>query len=152
MVYVWRKDSQRYVVGCNDIRYTESTAMMSKPIILVVDDDLPILVLMRNLLREFGFEPVTAESGREALIEVRKRKPSVVLIDKNMPGMNGEEVIRALRAEPGFDGLPILILSGEPISKSDLKALGADGAVLKPFDIRELIAQLRSFAPAAQTA
>ena len=45
-----------------------------------------------------------------------------------------------------------LILSGEPISKSDLKALGADGAVLKPFDIRELIAQLRSFAPAAQTA
>ena len=46
----------------------------------------------------------------------------------------------------------ILILSGEQISKSDLKALGADGAVLKPFDIRELIAQLRSFAPAEQTA
>jgi CheY-like chemotaxis protein len=126
--------------------------MPSKPIILVVDDDLPILVLMRNLLREFGFEPVTAENGREALIEVRKRKPSVVLIDKNMPGMPGEEVIRALRAEPGFDELPILILSGEQISKSDLKALGADGAVLKPFDIRELIAKLRSFAPAEQTA
>ena len=51
--------------------------MTSKPIILVVDDDLPILVLMRNLLREFGFEAVTAESGREALAEVRKRKPSV---------------------------------------------------------------------------
>jgi two-component system, OmpR family, phosphate regulon response regulator PhoB len=140
------------VVGHNDIRYTETTAMTSKPIILVVDDDLPILVLMRNLLREFGFEAVTAESGAEALIEVRKRRPSVVLIDKNMPGMSGEDVIRALRAEPGFDGLPILILSGEPVSKSDLQALGADGAVLKPFDIRELIAQLRSFAPAEQTA
>jgi two-component system, OmpR family, phosphate regulon response regulator PhoB len=126
--------------------------MTSKPIILVVDDDLPILILMRNLLREFGFEAVTAESGREALIEVRKRKPSVVLIDKNMPGMTGDEVIRTLRAEPGFDGLPILILSGEPVSNSDLKALGADGAVLKPFDIRGLIAQLRSFAPAEQTA
>ena len=126
--------------------------MTSKPIILVVDDDLPILVLMRNLLREFGFEAVTAESGPEALIQARNRKPSVVLIDKNMPGMSGEEVIRALRAEPGLDGLPILILSGEPVSKSDLQALGADGAVLKPFDIRELIAQLRSFAPAEQTA
>lgn len=126
--------------------------MTSKPIILVVDDDLPILVLMRNLLREFGFEAVTAESGAEALIEARKRKPSVVLIDKNMPGMSGEEVIRALRTEPGFDGLPILILSGEQVSKSDLEALGADGAVLKPFDIRELIAQLRSYTPAEQTA
>jgi len=146
------QNSRRSVVGRNDIRYTKTTAMTSKPIILVVDDDLPILLLMRNLLREFGFEAVTAVSGAEALIEVRKRRPSVVLIDKNMPGMSGEDVIRALRAEPGFDGLPILILSGEPVSKSDLQALGADGAVLKPFDIRELIAQLRSFTPAEQTA
>lgn len=152
MIYVGCKNSRRSVVGHDDIRYTKTIAMTSKPIILVVDDDLPILVLMRNLLREFGFEAVTAESGAEALIEVRKRKPSVVLIDKNMPGMSGEDVIRALRAEPGFDGLPILILSGEPVSKSDLQALGADGAVLKPFDIRELIAQLRSFTPAEQTA
>jgi two-component system, OmpR family, phosphate regulon response regulator PhoB len=152
MIYVGCKIRGVSVVGHNDIRYTETTAMTSKPIILVVDDDLPILVLMRNLLREFGFEAVTAESGAEALIEVRKRRPSVVLIDKNMPGMSGEDVIRALRAEPGFDGLPILILSGEPVSKSDLQALGADGAVLKPFDIRELIAQLRSFTPAEQTA
>ncbi|MEA2415513.1 MAG: hypothetical protein QOI58_2170 [Thermoanaerobaculia bacterium] len=152
MIYVRRKKSWRSVVGRNDIRYTKTLAMTSKPIILVVDDDLPILVLMRNLLREFGFEAVTAENGQEALIEVRKRKPAVVLIDKNMPGMPGDEVIRTLRAEPGFDELPILILSGEQISKSDLKALGADGAVLKPFDIRELIAQLRSFAPAEQTA
>lgn len=152
MIYVRRNDSRRSVVGRNDIRYTKTTAMTSKPIILVVDDDLPILLLMRNLLREFGFEAVTAESGREALIEARKRKPAVVLVDKNMPGMTGDEVIRTLRAEPGFDELPILILSGEQIAKSDLKALGADGAVLKPFDIRELIAQLRSFAPAEQTA
>jgi CheY-like chemotaxis protein len=126
--------------------------MTPKPIILVVDDDLPILALMRNLLREFGFEAVTAESGAEALAEVRKRRPSVVLIDKNMPGMTGDEVIRALRKEPGFDGLPILILSGERISSAELKALGADGAVLKPFDVHELVAQLRSFTQVEQTA
>ena len=126
--------------------------MPEKPVILVVDDDAPILILMQSLLREFGFEPLTAASGNEAIDIARGRRPSLVLLDRHMPGMSGEEVIRALRAEPGFDGLPILILSGEPISKSDLKALGADGAVLKPFDIRELIAQLRSFAPAAQTA
>ncbi|MEA2338975.1 MAG: two-component system, OmpR family, response regulator [Thermoanaerobaculia bacterium] len=126
--------------------------MTSKPIILVVDDDLPIRVLMRSLLREFGFDPVVAENGADAIAAVRKQRPSVVLLDKNMPGMTGEEVIRALRSEPGFDGLPILILSGEPVSGSELKSLGADGAVLKPFDVTELIAQLRSFATAEQTA
>jgi CheY-like chemotaxis protein len=126
--------------------------MSAKPIILVVDDDLPILVLMRSLLREFGFEPVTVESGRQALAEVRKRRPSVVLIDKNMPGMPGDEVIRAMRDEPGLDDLPILILSGERVSSAELSALGADGAVLKPFDVTDLVAQIRSFASIEQTA
>jgi two-component system KDP operon response regulator KdpE len=126
--------------------------MAPKPIILVVDDDLPILMLMRSLLREFGFEAVTAESGSEALTAARKVRPSVVLVDKNMPGMTGDQVIRELRNEPGFDDVPILILSGDPVSKADLAELRADGAVMKPFDVMQLIAQLRSYAPAAQHA
>lgn len=126
--------------------------MTSKPIILVVDDDLPILALMRTLLREFGFEAVTAESGAEAIAATRARRPSAVLIDRNMPGMSGDELIRALRREPGFDGLPILIISGQPVSSAELSALGADGAILKPFDVTELINQLRSLVPAAQSA
>ncbi len=124
--------------------------MISKPIILVVDDDLPILALMRALLREFGFEAVTAQSGEKAIVEARARRPAAVLIDRNMPGMSGDELIRALRGEPGFDGLPILIISGQPVSPAELATLGADGAILKPFDITALIAQLRSFVPAAQ--
>jgi DNA-binding response OmpR family regulator len=140
------------VVAPNNIIYTEAFTMTSKPIILVVDDDLPILALMRSLLREFGFEAVTAEKGAQALVEARKRRPSVVLVDKNMPGMSGDEVIRALRNEPGFDDVPILILSGEPVSKAELAELRADGAVMKPFDVMKLVAQLRSYAPAAQHA
>lgn len=126
--------------------------MTSKPIILVVDDDLPILILMRSLLREFGFEAVTAESGGQALSAARKVRPSVVLVDKNMPGMTGDEVIRELRNEAGFDKVPILILSGEPVSKAELVELRADGAVMKPFDVMNLIAQLRTYAPAQQHA
>jgi two-component system phosphate regulon response regulator PhoB len=126
--------------------------MTSKPIILVVDDDLPILALMRSLLREFGFEAVTAENGEQALAAARQRRPSVVLVDKNMPGMTGDEVIRALRSEPGFEDVPILILSGEPVSQAELAELRADGAVMKPFDVMKLVAQLRSYASAAQHA
>jgi DNA-binding response OmpR family regulator len=119
--------------------------MSPKPIILVVDDDQPILGLMRSVLREFGFEAVTAENGPQALAAARTHQPALVLIDKNMPGMTGAEVIQNLRREPGFESLPILILSGEPVSKSDLAGLRADGAVLKPFDIGALIAQIRTF-------
>jgi DNA-binding response OmpR family regulator len=126
--------------------------MTTKPIILVVDDDLPILALMRSLLREFGFEAVTVENGAQALAEARTRRPSVVLIDRNMPGMTGDELIRALRNEPGLDGLPILIVSGERISSAELANLGADGALLKPFDVTDLIAQLRSYVRTEQTA
>jgi len=112
-----------------------------KPTILVVDDDLPILTLMRSLLREFGFDAVTAATGQDAIGQARKKAPAVVLLDKNMPGMAGDEVIRTLRAE--FGALPILILSGDPVSKSELAALGADGAVQKPFDVSALIAKIR---------
>ena len=119
--------------------------MSAKPIILVVDDDQPILLLMRSLLKEFGFEAVTAENGAQALEAARARRPSLVLVDKNMPGMTGAETIQSLREEPGFDGLPILILSGEPVSRSELSDLRADGAILKPFDVTALVEQIRSF-------
>jgi DNA-binding response OmpR family regulator len=117
--------------------------MSDKPVILVVDDDVPILLLMRNLLREFGFEPLTAASGNEAIDIARSQRPSLVLLDKNMPGMSGDDVIRALRDDDGLANLPILILSGEPVSRAELDKLGANGAVLKPFDVMALVEQIR---------
>jgi CheY-like chemotaxis protein len=119
--------------------------MNEKPVILVVDDDGPILALMRNLLKEFGFHAVTAESGSKAIEAARTDPPALVLLDKNMPGMPGDEVIRALRAEPGREDLPILILSGERMSRADIERFGADAAVQKPFDVTSLIQQIRSF-------
>src|SRR5260370_24415701 len=95
-------------------------AMGEKPVILVVDDDGPILALMRNLLKEFGFQAVTAATGLEAIDVARQQQPALVLLDKNMPGMPGDQVIRTLRGEPGFDNLPILILTGERLTRADL--------------------------------
>ncbi len=118
--------------------------MPQKPVILVVDDDVPILVLMRSLLREFGFEPVTAATGQQALEITRRDSPALVLVDRHMPGMSGDDLVRELRALPRDGRLPILILSGDPVSAGELRDLDADGAVLKPFDIRALIEQIRS--------
>ena len=120
-----------------------------KPVILVVDDDVPIQVLMQSLLREFGFEPVTAGSGDQALEVVRGGlRPDLVLLDMNMPGMSGVDALRALRAE--LEEIPIVILSGERLSPAEVAALGATGAVQKPFDVPELVTQIRGYVGAAR--
>jgi DNA-binding response OmpR family regulator len=117
--------------------------MAERPVILVVDDDAPILLLMRNLLREFGFDPVAAGSGEQAIAEAHKRTPDLILLDRNMPGMSGDEVLRELRSHDGLAAVPVLILSGEPIAPDEIRRLGATGAVLKPFDLPALVATIR---------
>jgi len=117
---------------------------MSHPLVLVVDDDAPILTLMKNILREFGFDTRLASTGEAALHAVKERTPDLILVDKNMPGMSGEEVIRALRAQHGLAHLPILILSGEPVDRSELARIGATAAVQKPFDVPSLVEQIRA--------
>lgn len=117
--------------------------MSQRPLILVVDDDVPILILMRNLLREFGFDSITAGSGQEAIEHARAHKPSLILLDRNMPGMSGDEVLRELRS--GSVDVPVLLLSGEPIPPDEVKRIGATAAVLKPFDLPSLVETLRSY-------
>lgn len=119
--------------------------MTSRPLILVVDDDPPILNLMRSLLREFGFEALTSLGGAEAIAAVREKRPSLVLLDKNMPGMSVTDIVRSLRGEAGLEKVPVLIVSGEPVGPAELESIGANGAVQKPFDIRALIEQIRLF-------
>ena len=118
--------------------------MADRPVILVVDDDAPILLLMRNLLREFGFDPVTAASGEQALSEARRRTPDLILLDRNMPGMNGEEVLRAMRVEAALSSVPVFMLTGEPMEPDEIESLGVAGAVLKPFDVAALVQMIRA--------
>lgn len=117
--------------------------MSERPLILVVDDDAPILLLMRNVLREFGFDAITAGSGREAIDKAREHSPKLMLLDRNMPGMTGDEVLETLRAEGGLSGMPVLILSGEPLDPEEVRRIGATAAVLKPFDVPKLIETIR---------
>ena len=121
--------------------------MANKPVILVVDDDQPILTLMKTILREFGFETRLASTGVAALTEARNQRPDLVLLDKNMPGMTMEEIIGGLRA---VSDVPILILSGEPISPVEINRYGANGAVQKPFDVPQLVDQIRSYVGVAR--
>ncbi len=124
--------------------------MTQKPVILVIDDDLPILTLMGTILREYGFDPQVAGTGEAAIAAARAKSPDLILLDKNMPGMAGKEVIDALRAA-GVGGIPILILSGDPVDREEIARLGVTGAVQKPFDVPALIDTIRGHVGAAKS-
>lgn len=115
-----------------------------RPIILVVDDDEPILLLMRSLLREFGFTPLTAGSGPAAIEEAQRCTPDLVLLDRNMPGMSGDEVVTAMRGHSALTDVPVLMLTGEPMAPAEIASLGVTGAILKPFDIAALVGAIRA--------
>jgi adenylate cyclase len=115
------------------------------PLILVVDDLAPNARLLEAVLSPRGFRVATASSGEEALDVLGKEHPDLVLLDILMPGMDGYEVCRRIREDPGTAFLPVIMItaSGE---EEKIRAIesGADDFVNKPFDQAELLARVRS--------
>src|SRR6201999_67879 len=109
--------------------------------ILVCDDEPQILRALRVILRDAGFEAVTAASGEEALDRAAVRPPEAAILDLMLPDIDGVEVTRRLRE---WSEMPIVVLSavGEEDRKVEALAAGADDYVTKPFGPRELIARL----------
>jgi two-component system KDP operon response regulator KdpE len=112
--------------------------------ILIVDDEASIRRALKTTLRNLGFSTVEAARGEEAIALVRTIQFDAVLLDINMPGMSGIEVCRQLRAHSAR--LPILMLTVRDSEDDTVKALseGADDYIVKPFQLRELIARIRA--------
>ncbi len=130
---------------------------MTEPAVLVVDDEPAIREALERALRLEGFAIRTAAGGQEALDEIARDQPAVVLLDVTMPDLDGVEVISRLRAD-GSD-LPICVLSARNEVDDRVRGLqaGADDYLVKPFALEELIARLHALlrrrpeAPAPRT-
>ncbi len=119
---------------------------MDRPEILVVEDEADIRELVRHVLEKDGFPVRVAADGETALREVRAAPPGLVLLDLMLPGLDGLEVCRRLRAQPDTAELPIIMLTARG-EESDVVAglnLGADDYVTKPFSPRVLLARLQA--------
>ena len=109
--------------------------------VLVVDDDRPILETVDEILRSEGFEVRATTDPRRAVRSARDFHPDVALIDMMMPGLDGVELARRLRQEPGLRDVPIILMSAHP--DGSLFARDAHAAFLpKPFSLRRLLAML----------
>jgi two-component system KDP operon response regulator KdpE len=116
---------------------------MNSPTILVVDDDSQIRRVMRTALSSHGYTIVEARNGEEGLRKVRTEHLDLVILDLNMPDMDGIEVCREIRSA---SSLPIIMLTVRAAEKDKVRALdaGADDYVVKPFGIEELLARIRA--------
>lgn len=117
--------------------------MATKSKILVVDDDLNISELICLYLNKEGFDTQRASNGREALQQIERFSPDLVLLDIMMPEMDGYETCREIRKE---STLPVIFLTakGETFDKVLGLELGADDYIVKPFDNKELVARVKA--------
>ena len=125
--------------------------MAEQVTVLAVDDQPQNLRLLDAVLSPRGYRVVTATSGEEALAQLNKEAPDLVLLDIVMPGIDGYEVCRRIREDPSTAFLPVVMItaSGEHEKVSSIKA-GADDFVSKPFNQGELLARVASLARVKQ--
>jgi two-component system alkaline phosphatase synthesis response regulator PhoP len=117
---------------------------MSEPLILLVDDEPSIRETVAYILEMEGFRVATAQDGDEAVEQVRRLQPPVVLLDVMLPRRDGFEVCRAIKSDPELSGTAIVMLTacGQRSDKERARAAGADYYLTKPFFEEELLALL----------
>lgn len=120
--------------------------MDTKSHILVIDDDISILELLKSLLMTQGYEVTLAQSGQEALEKLKETIPHLIILDIMMPEMNGYEVCKRIRKKPTLKHLPIIMLSGKGDVADEIEGwrIGIDEYIVKPFNTEELIAIIAS--------
>jgi two-component system, cell cycle response regulator DivK len=120
---------------------------MSDALILIVEDNERNLKLLRDVLGVRGYRTVEARSAEEALTCVRAERPHLVLMDIQLPGMDGVAALQELRALQGGDALPVVAVTAFAMKddRDRFLAAGFDGYLEKPIDIRALPAAVESF-------
>jgi two-component system, cell cycle response regulator DivK len=117
--------------------------------ILVVEDQEDNRQILRDLLASAGYEMSEAENGEDALTEVAKQRPDLILMDIQLPIMDGYEATRRIKSDPKTRAIPIIVVTSYALSGDETKAreAGCDAYVTKPYSPRALLAKIKEFLP-----
>jgi two-component system cell cycle response regulator DivK len=115
--------------------------------ILVVEDQEDNRQILRDLLSSADYEMVEAENGQEALDAVAKQKPDLILMDIQLPVMDGYEATRRIKSNPDWKAIPIIVVTSYALSgdAEKARAAGCDDYVTKPYSPRQLLAKIREY-------
>ena len=119
---------------------------MSNELILAIDDEEDILELVKYNLEREGFEVITADTGENGLSILKKNRPDLILLDLMLPGIDGFDVAKQIRADNSYKDIPVIMLTakGEEADVVTGLELGADDYVSKPFSPRVLTARIKT--------
>ena len=119
---------------------------MSKRI-LVVEDQPDSSQIIRDMLALTDYEITEAENGEEALAAIAKQRPDLILMDIQLPIMDGYTATRRIKADPALRSIPIIAVTSYALSGDEAKTreAGCDGYIAKPFSPRQLLAKVREF-------
>ena len=119
---------------------------MSKRV-LVIEDHEENRRILRYLLASGGFDMIEAVTGEEGIAAAEKERPDLILMDIQLPGLDGYEATRRIKGNPALRHIPIIVVTSYALSGDDVKAFaaGCDAYVTKPFVPRELLAKVREY-------
>ena len=117
--------------------------------ILVVDDQEDNRRILRDLLTNTGFGVIEAATGEQAVALAEARTPDLILMDIQLPDIDGYEATRRIKAKPALRATPLIVVTSYALSGDEAKAMaaGANAYVSKPFSPRALLAKIREFLP-----
>jgi two-component system cell cycle response regulator DivK len=115
--------------------------------ILIIEDQEDNRTILRDLLAAAGYQSSEALNGAEGLAKAEAEKPDLILMDIQMPIMDGYETTRRIKANPVLSGIPVVAVTSYALSGDEAKAraAGCDGYVTKPFSPRQLLQVIRGF-------
>ena len=118
---------------------------MANDLILIVEDNPQSLKLVRDILQVKGYQTLEAETGEEGVRLARERQPALILMDIQLPGINGIEALQKLRADPVTSSTPVIAVTASVMTqdRSRIMAAGFDGFQSKPISVNQLLAAVR---------
>ena len=117
--------------------------------ILVIEDQEDNRRILRDLLSTFGYELIEAENGEDGVAAAAADRPDLILMDIQLPLLDGYEATRRIKAQPALSAIPIIAVTSYALSGDEDKAraAGCEGYITKPFSPRELLAKIREYLP-----
>jgi two-component system, cell cycle response regulator DivK len=117
--------------------------------ILVIEDQEDNRRILRDLLSSVGYELIEAENGEDGVAAAAAARPDLILMDIQLPLLDGYEATRRIKAQPALSAIPIIAVTSYALSGDEDKAraAGCEGYVTKPFSPRKLLAKIREYLP-----